>query len=475
MKSTLLLNLLISIFACSLPGSLRADDWPQWMGPQRDGIWRETGIVERFPEGGPKVRWRLAIGAGYSSPTVAGGKVFVLDRQRRSDPANPQPRNTGKRIAIPGVERVLCVDEATGRILWTQEYPCDYTMSYNAGPRAAPIVDGNRVYTLGGEAHFQCRQIDDGKLLWEKRITADRTPVWGFSASPLIDGDKLIVIGGDPAGAVLALNKLTGELLWKAIPVREPGYSSPIIIEAGGTRQLIVWTPESLNSLDPETGKIYWSEAMLCRSGLSVATTRRVGDLLYVTSFYSGSMMLRLDPKKPAVTLLWKMGNSERKTVALQGLICTPIIKDDFIYGVCSYGQAPLRESPIGRARLGNLRRHHGRSRARAMGERVHYPQWKPLFPVQREWGFDHREADAAGVSGAEPGAPDRPAQSRSGPSCRLVSAGLRQPMRLRSQRQGTDLRVTGGSGRQVTRERCSCSLSAVLGVKSWGEGPRGK
>src|SRR5262249_10152644 len=151
---------------------------------QRDGIWRETGIIERFPAGGPKIRWRVPIGGGYSSPTVVGGKVFVTHR-RRNDSAKLPPREKGKPSSYPGVERVLCLDESTGKTIWAQEYSCDYTMSYSAGPRAAPLVDGNRVYTIGAEAHLQCRQIDDGKLLWEKRIAGQRTPIWGFSASPL--------------------------------------------------------------------------------------------------------------------------------------------------------------------------------------------------------------------------------------------------------------------------------------------------
>ena len=314
------------------------DDWPQWMGPQRDGVWRETGILDRFPEGGPKVRWRAAVGGGYSSPTVADGRVFILDRQVKA--GAPKAPNAFARATIPGVERVLCLDERSGKTLWMQEYACDYTMSYNAGPRAAPIVNGGRVYTLGGEGNLQCRQVADGQLVWQKELGKQQTPTWGFSASPLIEGDKLIAIGADPAGMVMAFNKDTGALLWQAVPAREPGYSSPIVIEAGGTRQLIVWSPQSLNSLDPDTGKIHWSEAFASRQGMSIATPRRLGDLLLVSAFYDGAMMMRLDREEPAATRVWKAGGrNERNTVALHAVMVTPVLKDDHIYGVCSYGQ----------------------------------------------------------------------------------------------------------------------------------------
>jgi outer membrane protein assembly factor BamB len=327
-------------FCCMFVGISRADDWPQWMGPQRDGVWREKGIIDRLPQGGPKIRWRVPVGGGYASPSVAGGKVFVTDRQRLSGRTAPATRDAQGRYVQPSVERVLCLDEATGKTIWVQEYRADYSMGYSNGPRAAPAVDGARVYTYGAEADLQCRQISDGKLLWSKNLSDGRTPAWGFSSSPLIDAEKVIVSGGDSTGTFMALDKRTGAAIWKAVPAKEPGYSSPVIIEAGGVRQLIAWCPESLNALDPETGKIYWSEPFVVQTGLSIATPRRAGDLLLVTSFYSGSLMMRLDPARPAATKLWKIaGKSERNSAGLHGLMCTPFIQDDCIYGVCSYGQ----------------------------------------------------------------------------------------------------------------------------------------
>jgi len=336
--TTILKALLGCFFVAMSCASLRADDWPQWLGPQRDAVWRETGIIEKFAPGGPPIRWRVPIGAGYSSPTVAGGKVYLFDHtlsEGTTRPSNPFARNT-----TPGFERVTCVDAASGAVVWKQQYECAYGMSYNAGPRSAPLVDADRLYTFGAEGDLQCRKTADGSLLWQKHLGGEHTPMWGFAASPLVEGDKLIVIGADPAGIVLTYNKLTGDPLWQSLPAKEPGYSSPIVIEAGGVRQLIVWNPQALSSLDLKTGKLYWTEPMECKAGMSIATPKRVGDLLFVSAFYNGSMMMKLDPQKPAASKLWKIGGvSERKTESLHAVLCTPVIDDSHIYGVCSYGQ----------------------------------------------------------------------------------------------------------------------------------------
>ena len=321
--------------------SSRADDWPQWLGPQRDGVWRETGIIERFPQGGPVVRWRTPIGGGYTGPAIADGRVFVMDRQLAADAANPQ--DAFARGEIPGAERVLCLDEADGRILWKHEYDCPYTMSYAAGPRATPLVAGGKVYALGGEGNLLCLDASDGRLLWShdfKKEFQVKTPTWGFAGHPLLDGRKLICLAGGDGSVAVAFDKDTGKELWRALSAREPGYCPPTIITAGGTRQLIIWHPESVNSLDPETGKLYWRHPWAIRSGLSIATPRQAGDLLLLSSFYTSSHCFRLDAAKPAATLLWEgKRNSEKQTDTLHSLMSTPFIEEGHIYGVCSYGQ----------------------------------------------------------------------------------------------------------------------------------------
>jgi len=329
----------IGVVVVMLGSAAEADDWPQWLGPRRDGVWREGGIVEVFPKDGPVIRWRRALGAGYSGPVVAEGRVYVTDRVLRGGTSNPgDPFSRGK---VPGVERVVCLDESDGRVIWQDEYACEYTISYPAGPRASPLVAGGRLYTVGAEGHVRCYEAVSGKVIWQTRLGADSslTPAWGYSGSPLIEGNKLICLGNKKSVAI-ALDKETGQVLWRSLSARDAGYAPPTVIEAGGRRQLIIWHPQALVSLDPETGRTYWSEPFEVRTDVSVATPRQEGDLLYITCFYNGSLMMKLDRAAPRAARLWRRaGRNEYNTEGLHGLMCTPFIKDGHIYGVCAYGQ----------------------------------------------------------------------------------------------------------------------------------------
>lgn len=329
----------ITLATLSSLASLRADDWPQWLGPQRDGVWRETGILEKFPEGGPKLRWKTEIGAGYAGPSVARGRVYVADRFLKA--ASQAPGGKG---IIQGTERIVCLGEADGQILWKHEYDCPYDLAYPAGPRTTPLVHAGKVYTVGAAGNLTCLDAESGKLIWSHDFPKDyqaNTPVWGFSANPLIEGNKLICVVGGPGSVAVAFDKDTGSEIWRALSAKEPGYCPPMVWEAGGARQLIIWHPESLNSLDPETGKVYWSEPFMVKAGLTVPTPRKVDDFLFVSSFYNGSMLMRLAKDKPAATQVWRAPTtvSERKTEGLHSIISTPFIENGYVYGVCSYGQ----------------------------------------------------------------------------------------------------------------------------------------
>lgn len=318
----------------------RADDWPQWLGPQRDAVWRETGILEKFPTNGLNFRWRTPIGTGYSGPAVAGGRVYVHDRKLAANTANPA--NAFDRGRIPGAERVLCLDEKTGRVLWTHEYEAPYTVSYAAGPRATPVVHQGKVYTLGAEGHLHCLDAATGKVLWARELTRDfatKTPIWGFAGHPLVDGQKLICLVGGAGSVAVAFDKDTGQELWRALTAREPGYAPPMIYEFGGQRQLILWHPESVNGLDPETGRVLWTHRAQVRTGMSIATPRQLGDRLFLTSFYSGSLMLRIQAGA-APEVLWQTAKaSEKDTEMLHSVMSTPVVLADHIYGSCSYGE----------------------------------------------------------------------------------------------------------------------------------------
>lgn len=328
-------------------GTLLADDWPQWLGPQRDAIWRESGILDKFPATGPVVRWRVPIGAGYSGPAVAGGRVYVMDRRAGGKPANPFDRGR-----IPGTERVLCLNESDGKTLWAHEYDCPYTVSYAAGPRVTPLISAGKVYTLGAEGNLLCLDALTGAEIWSRDFKKDfgiPTPMWGFAGQPLLDGGKLICLVGGEGSVAVAFDKDSGKELWRALRAAEPGYAPPVMCEAGGKRQLIIWHPEALNSLDPETGALYWSEPGKANAGMTIATPRRLGDLLFVTSFYNGSVMMRLDADKPAATKLWQSKKvSEKDTDALHTVMSTPFLEDGYIYGVCSYGQLRCLKADTG-------------------------------------------------------------------------------------------------------------------------------
>jgi outer membrane protein assembly factor BamB len=327
----------------------RADDWPQWLGPKRDGVWRETGILASFPKGGPKVRWRKPVGIGYSGPAVAGGKVYLTDRVLDEGVKNPDSGFSRKSLA--GKERVLCFNVSDGKLLWKRDYPCTYEISYPAGPRATPVVAGGKVYTLGAMGDLRCWDAAKGTPLWKKNFPEDYNapvPMWGFSSSPLVEGDKVICLVGGEGSVVVAFDKDSGKEKWKALSAREIGYCPPVVIKAGGKRQLIVWHPQALVSLNPDSGEVYWSEKSNAQAGMTIPTPRQDGDKLFVSCFYNGSMLLKLDKVKPAEKVLWRgkhflrarRGSEQpENTDALHCVMSTPFIKDGYIYGVDSYGQ----------------------------------------------------------------------------------------------------------------------------------------
>lgn len=343
----------VALGSAWLDGLAWGDDWPQWLGPRRDGVWREQGIVAQLPATGPKVRWRASIGAGYSGPTVADGKVYLTDRILAKGARNPDnPFSTANRVE--GSERVLCLEEKTGKLLWEHSYPCLYQVSYGAGPRASPLVSGNRVYTLGTMGDLLCLDTDTGKVVWSRNFLKDFNtpePIWGFAGHPLLDGDRLICLVGGQGSVAVAFHKDTGKELWRNLSAKEPGYAPPMLYQFGGKQQLILWHPESVNSLDPQTGQLYWSQPFAkraLRAGMSIPTPRQAGDRLYLTAFYDGSLMLQVKDKAEVV---WRsQGRSEKPdgTDTLHCVMSTPFLIDGHIYGVCSYGELRCLKADTG-------------------------------------------------------------------------------------------------------------------------------
>lgn len=312
----------------------RAEDWPEWRGKGRMGVWNETGVLQKFPDTGLHIDWRVPVKSGFSGPAVSGGRIYLTDFTEASH--------------LKGRERALCLDEKIGKILWTQEWDADYIglmETYASGPRATPTVDGDRVYVLGAKGLLLCLDTKTGRVLWKRDYVKEygaEVPTWGVTSAPLVDGNRLIcLVGGDRNAKVVAFDKMTGKEVWRALASNsEAGYCQPVIIEHANTRQLIIWHPQAVTSLNPATGVVYWEQPFKINAGLSVATPVWSGPLLLVSSFYDGSMMLTLDNQKPRADVLWKgVSHSEIDTDGLHALVTTPVIVGDYLYGICSYGQ----------------------------------------------------------------------------------------------------------------------------------------
>jgi outer membrane protein assembly factor BamB len=301
-----------------LVGIARADDWTQFRGPNRDAVWSETGLLDTFPPGGVKVRWRVPVGGGYSSPVVVAGRVYLAWSEWKGAKA---------------WELLRCFDETTGAAQWTYSYPVGYDPSWwdanqHDGPRATPTLHQGRLYEIGANADLYCLEASDGRVLWKKPLAAEYQlgDHRCITPSPLIEGELLILIlGGKPDAGVVAFDRNTGKEVWRAL---EPqwSYSSPIIVEAGGQRQLIVWTARGVTSLDPRSGKVWWRELHDFGSGPSlVATPVARGDLLLVSG-----MMFRLESDRPAATLLWPDSPAPARRVLSSTSM--PLLQGGYVY-----------------------------------------------------------------------------------------------------------------------------------------------
>jgi len=323
---TVLAAVFVSLLSCP---AAQAEDWPQWRGPGRDGVWRETGILDTFPESRIALRWSVPISNGYSGPTVAAGRVFVTDRVLGPEEA----------------ERVLCFDAATGNPLWTFVYPCRYEgVGYRDGPRASVTIDNGLAYALGTMGHLHCLDAETGAVVWRKQPATDydvEQPTWGVAAAPLVEGELLIAqLGAKPDACVVAWDKRTGEERWRALP-DQASYAAPIVVNQTGRRVVVCWTGDGLVGLDSDTGALRWRyPTPPVQMVINIATPVFHDGRIFLSSFYDGAYLLRLQDDRSGVDLAWhRAGPNERKTDALHALLSTPLILDSHIYGVDTHGE----------------------------------------------------------------------------------------------------------------------------------------
>jgi outer membrane protein assembly factor BamB len=318
-------------------------DWNQWMGPNRDNIWNETGILKKFPEGGPKILWRSPVAGGYAGPAVARGRVFVADLQS----ADNVKVDNFSRGEFTGSERVLCFDEATGKELWKHEYPVKYTISYPAGPRCTPVVEEDRVYTLGAEGDLYCLQADSGKVLWNISLRekyGTKSDLWGYSAHPLIYKNSLITLAGGQGSHVVALNKLDGKELWRSATASSQGYSPPTLIEIGTTKQLVLAKPDSVSAVNPDDGQELWSVPYQATSGSIIMSPVKSGEYLYVAGYSKQSLLLKLRADGSGVDEVWR----NKAGAAISPVNVQPFVVGDIVFGVDQDGRMAALKLPAG-------------------------------------------------------------------------------------------------------------------------------
>lgn len=306
----------VTIAVLAVAAVARAEDWPCWRGPRQDGTWLAPELPDRWPKGGPKVAWRASIGAGYSGVSVAGGLVCTMDRPEPSDKSqNPD-----------GQERILCFDARTGQLLWWHAYGAHYgDLDYGSGPRANVTLHGGRAYSLGAVGMACCLDAVTGKPLWQRDLRAEesaRIPVWGLAASPLIVDDTVILHPGLPDGSIVALDLETGKERWRSL-ADPAGYATPLLVERPSGRQLIVWTPENIHSIDPATGRQLWNVPYVVTYGVSIATPIYSDDIVFVSGYWEGSKAIRLGNRPEDFELIYEENRF------LRGLMCPPLVRKD--------------------------------------------------------------------------------------------------------------------------------------------------
>jgi outer membrane protein assembly factor BamB len=286
-------NICFAVAAAAIIASsislVRADDWPQWRGPKRDGISQEKGWLTQWPDEGPKQLWQADVGVGYSSFSVSEGRVYTMGNVEEKD-------------------YVYCLDANTGKEIWKYSYDCSSSDPNGyPGTRCTPTVDGNRVFTVSREGHLFCFRTPDGKEVWNKNYQKDffaHVPTWGFSGSPLVEVNLLVVEPGARGASVVALNKQNGNVVWKN-GSDEPGYASLVAYTYNNQRALVVFSKDAVVGRSMAGGGEIWRFPWKTSFGVNASTPIVQDDKVFVSSGYNyGSALLQTSVRPPKV--LWQ-------------------------------------------------------------------------------------------------------------------------------------------------------------------------
>jgi outer membrane protein assembly factor BamB len=306
------------LLGVAVPFKMSAADWPKWRGPGGDGAWNPRGLPTDIAQREPAQLWSVPVGGGYSGVTTWGDRVYLMDR----------PEAKADR------ERLLCVAASSGEVLWQHDWAADYgSMEYATGPRSSvtlhPHADGVTAYALGATGVACALDGATGRVLWQVDSVAElgaKRPTWGFAASPVIDEENVLLhVGAENHGAVVALNRQTGQEVWRGGP-DSAGYATPEIIDSAAGRQLIVWGPENLQSLDPASGRTLWTYPYMITYGVSIAQPLFRDGTLLVSGYWHGSKALKFSDSAPTPVLLWE---NEKE---MCGLMSSPLFKDGTVY-----------------------------------------------------------------------------------------------------------------------------------------------
>ncbi|MBI2842526.1 MAG: PQQ-binding-like beta-propeller repeat protein [Armatimonadetes bacterium] len=306
--------LLVLAVLCLSPGIVRGADWPQFRGPNADGISPEKLANKNWKQNPPKVLWKIPLGDdGYAGPSVAAGKLFIIDHKGNQD-------------------IVRAIDIKTGKDVWQFAYEDGEKPNYGFS-RATPVINGNKVYALGRLGVLNCLDVKTGKKLWSRNICKEfdgKKPGWEYAMSPLVDGNKLILCPGGPNASVVALDKNTGKTIWKGGGSDVPGYATPVPLMTGGKKQYVTFTAVSLIGVDANDGTLLWSIPWKTSYDINAATPIVLGSTVFATSGYNHGCAL-LDVSSDSAKIRWE-------TKDLASRFSSPIYHQGHFYGISEPG-----------------------------------------------------------------------------------------------------------------------------------------